>query len=609
MTVPHYGRREGGALTAASPGDTLYFYFGSYNDSGDSEAMSGFAVSDIEVFKNGSATPRATDSGYSLISDTGQVGDRVGLHRFSISLFNTADDSTFYAAGSHYGVAVDSVSIDGKTVRFWVGSFEVGSSLTDTGVNQRLSQIQADVDTGLRTHISDVDTGLHAHVSDVDTGLHSFVTQMTTDTGLRSWINWSDTGVKDHINDIDTGLRGILQTTGVHVTSIVNDTGIAQTVWRESGSTYTDTGSLGYMVDNPPGASVDTGVVNQAVWQANASRTITSFDVDTGLRALIERNDTGTKARLANLDTGTGTISVTVDTGIVNQAVWQGNDSRTLTAFGFDTGVANTVWKESGSTYVDTGSMGYLLDNVSTSASVDTGQVNRAVWDGDASRTLTAFGFDTGIAQTVWRESGSTYTDTGSLGYMVDNPPGATVDTGVVNQAVWVGNASRTLTSLDVDTGLRALIERNDTGTKARLANLDTGSSQDTTAGGLDTGQVNQAVWTADASRTLTSFDVDSGLRAHIIAYTTDTGLRDFIDQVDTGLHGFIPQAVADTGLRALMDDYDTGTKGRLAAVQTKTDSLTFTVAGQVDSNIQYVNDVAITGTGDTGLGDTWRPA
>ena len=45
-----------------------------------------------------------------------------------------------------------------------------------------------------------------------------------------------------------------------------------------------------------------------------------------------------------------------------------------------------------------------------------------------------------------------------------------------------------------------------------------------------------------------------------------------------------------------------------VAAIKAKTDSLTFTTAGQVDANIQYVNDVEIDGTGveDT---DEWRPA
>lgn len=43
-----------------------------------------------------------------------------------------------------------------------------------------------------------------------------------------------------------------------------------------------------------------------------------------------------------------------------------------------------------------------------------------------------------------------------------------------------------------------------------------------------------------------------------------------------------------------------------VAAIKAKTDSLTFSVAGQVDANIQYVNDVQIQGTGAVGT-DEWR--
>jgi len=46
--------------------------------------------------------------------------------------------------------------------------------------------------------------------------------------------------------------------------------------------------------------------------------------------------------------------------------------------------------------------------------------------------------------------------------------------------------------------------------------------------------------------------------------------------------------------------------KSDSAAIKAKTDSLTFTVAGQVDSNIQSVNDVTVNGNG-TG-GSPWGP-
>lgn len=41
-------------------------------------------------------------------------------------------------------------------------------------------------------------------------------------------------------------------------------------------------------------------------------------------------------------------------------------------------------------------------------------------------------------------------------------------------------------------------------------------------------------------------------------------------------------------------------------AIKVKTDSLTFTVAGQVDANIQYVNDTQIQGDGSVGTNE-WR--
>lgn len=43
-----------------------------------------------------------------------------------------------------------------------------------------------------------------------------------------------------------------------------------------------------------------------------------------------------------------------------------------------------------------------------------------------------------------------------------------------------------------------------------------------------------------------------------------------------------------------------------VAAIKVKTDQLTFTVAGQVDSNVQYVNDVQVDGDGQPGT--EWGP-
>jgi len=68
-----------------------------------------------------------------------------------------------------------------------------------------------------------------------------------------------------------------------------------------------------------------------------------------------------------------------------------------------------------------------------------------------------------------------------------------------------------------------------------------------------------------------------------------------------------------NTSIAAILVDTGTTLDGKLDTVDTvadaikaKTDSLTFTVAGQVDANVTYVNDVEVVGTGATG--DEWGP-
>lgn len=63
----------------------------------------------------------------------------------------------------------------------------------------------------------------------------------------------------------------------------------------------------------------------------------------------------------------------------------------------------------------------------------------------------------------------------------------------------------------------------------------------------------------------------------------------------DSGALTSLAQASALTTVDTVVD-----------GIKAKTDSLTFTVAGQVDANVQYVNDVAVTGTGASG--DEWGP-
>lgn len=99
-------------------GDTIYFFFDSYDSNGASVTISGLAVTDIEVYKNGSVTQRSSDNGYALLDTDGIDFDgATGLHGFSIDTSDNSD-SGFWSDGAQYLVHVNAVTIDSQTVRF-----------------------------------------------------------------------------------------------------------------------------------------------------------------------------------------------------------------------------------------------------------------------------------------------------------------------------------------------------------------------------------------------------------------------------------------------------------------------------------------------------------
>lgn len=111
---------------------------------------------------------------------------------------------------------------------------------------------------------------------------------------------------------------------------------------------------------------------------------------------------------------------------------------------------------------------------------------------------------------------------------------------------------------------------------------------------------VNDTLVTATAGRPeviVNSFTAGAITAAAIAtdAIDADALAADAVSEIQSGL--------ATAAALTTVDDFlDT----EIAAIKAKTDSLTFTVAGQVDSNIQYVNDVLVTGNGQAGT--EWGP-
>jgi hypothetical protein len=113
---------------------------------------------------------------------------------------------------------------------------------------------------------------------------------------------------------------------------------------------------------------------------------------------------------------------------------------------------------------------------------------------------------------------------------------------------------------------------------------------------------------TISSRATQTSLDaVDDFLDTEIAAIKakTDNLPADPADASDIAAAFAVTNGKVDA-VDDLLDTEVAAIKTVVDAVKAKTDSLTFTVAGQVDANIQAVNDTAIQGTGAVGT-DEWR--
>jgi hypothetical protein len=107
-------------------GDTLPIFFSTYaGATGASITASGLAVTDIEIYKDGSTTQRASDAGITLLDTDGTDFDGLtGIHGFSIDLSNNAD-AGFYTVGAWFTVVVSAITVDSQTVSFIAAQFRI----------------------------------------------------------------------------------------------------------------------------------------------------------------------------------------------------------------------------------------------------------------------------------------------------------------------------------------------------------------------------------------------------------------------------------------------------------------------------------------------------
>lgn len=118
----------------------------------------------------------------------------------------------------------------------------------------------------------------------------------------------------------------------------------------------------------------------------------------------------------------------------------------------------------------------------------------------------------------------------------------------------------------------------------------------------------NVTQWLGTACATPTVAGVPEVDLTHVAGATTNVAaLATNVDAIltDTAEIGAAGAGLTALATQASVNTIDDFLDTEIAAIKAKTDSLTFTVAGQVDANIQSVNDVTVVGNGS---GTPWGP-
>lgn len=216
----------------------------------------------------------------------------------------------------------------------------------------------------------------------------------------------------------------------------------------------------------------------------------------------------------------------------------------------------------------------------------------------------TGYSLSSAGVQAIWDALTSALTTVGSVGKWIVDKLDVVVST----------RASQTsLDTLDdyVDTEVAAIKAKTDNlpASPANEATLTTIAGYiDTEVAAIKAKTDNLPSDPADASDIAASFSTVNSTLSTIAGYidTEVAAIKAKTDNLPSDPADASDIAASFSTVNTKLDTIDDFLDTEVAAIKAKTDSLTFTVAGQVDANVNYVNEVQITGTGESG--DEWGP-
>lgn len=390
---------------------------------------------------------------------------------------------------------------------------------------------------------------------------------------------------------------------------------------------------LGYFLDSTDGNTEETGLTiantDIKIWKTGATTLANknsggATHISNGIYyAVLDATDTNTIGPLVIFVHVSGALAVRVECNVLDEAVYDVKYGTT----------APSTFAAGGNVNVSS-----ISNNAITAASINADAITAAkIADGSidaatfAAGAITATVIATGaidadalatdavaeIVDAVWDELKADHTTPDTFGDYLDDEitsrgTGTALDAAGVRSAVGLASAN-------LDTQLDAL--------PTAAENADA-VWDETLSGHLGAGSTGNALNAAGSAGDPWSTAlpgaygagtagkiIGDNINATISSRASQTSLDTLDDYVDTEVAAIkaktdnLPADPADasdiSASFATTDGLITTVDAVVDAIKAKTDSLTFTVSGQVDANMQYINDTALTGDGSA---TPWGP-
>lgn len=435
------------------PGRTLYVPFDSFAAStGAPTTISGFAVGDIKIYKDGGTTERASTSGFTLLDTDGIDFDAItGINGFSIDLSdNTTAD--FYQAGSRYFVVISTITVDSQTVSFVACTFSIGhpDAVANTFIATLASQTSFTLNAGPAE--DDALNGMWAIIHDAASAVQCAVVQISDYTGSTKTVTLAagatfTVAAKDNISIMGPmplqPTVGAIQSPGR--TLDVSTGGEAGIDWANVG---TPGSTVGLSATTVATVTTTTTATNVTTVNGLAANVITATSIATdaitagkiaadaiGASELAEdavaeiQSGLATSSSLSTVATNVSTLVTVLTTGITSLAQWLGllagkqtGNSTALTeikATGAGSGTYDPT-TDSQEAIRDRGDAAWIT--ATGFSTLDAAGIRNAVGLASANLDVQLAAIPTAAANAdaVWDEAQSGHTNAGTFGKYVD---------------------------------------------------------------------------------------------------------------------------------------------------------------------------------------------